>query len=322
MRAFVYTDSKAAELPFSEGCNHFGSADFLWLHLDGREDGARAWVSAAEDIPDIARAALLASETRPRSDLIGQGAIINLRGLGKTPQDDPDSLVSTRFWAEAGRVISLGYRSSLALDEVMDAFLGGAIHDPGDLLSAFSGAITDGLDPDVAALGDTLDAIEVNLETKGLWAMRRKVGHVRGQAIDYRRFVAPQRSALERLAAATVEWLDDDDRLHLREASDRFARMAEELEAVRERAAIVHEELTDLRAEQMDGRSLLISIAALVFLPLTFITGVFGMNFKYMPWLDSVWGFWGTMAVCLIITLGGIIWFFRHRWISRDGLGD
>ncbi|MFM2100919.1 MAG: hypothetical protein RLZZ366_2458 [Pseudomonadota bacterium] len=322
MRAFVYTDGKAAELPFTEGCTHFGNAGFLWLHLDGREEDAHAWVSAAQDIPDIARAALLASETRPRSDLIGDGAIINLRGLGKTPQDDPDSLVSTRFWAEAGRVISLGYRSSVALDEVIDKFLGGAVHDPGDLLSAFSGAITDGLDPDVAGLGDTLDAIEVNLETKGLWAMRRKVGRVRAQAIDYRRFVAPQRSALERLAAATVDWLDDDDRLHLREASDRFARMAEELEAVRERAAIVHEELTDLRAEQMDGRSLLISIAALVFLPLTFITGVFGMNFKYMPWLDSNWGFWGTMAVCLIITLGGIIWFFRHRWISRDGLGD
>ncbi len=322
MQAFVYTDSKAAQLPFSEGCAHFNQADFLWLHLDGRKAAAQNWVSAALDIPEIARAALLASETRPRSDLIGEGAIINLRGLGKTPEDDPDALVSTRFWAEAGRVVSLGFRSSIALDEVIDTFLGGTITDPGDLLSAFSGAITDRLDPEVAQLGDTLDVIEADLESKGLWTMRRKVGRVRAQAIDYRRFVAPQRTALERLASATVDWLDADDRLHLREASDRFARMAEELEAVRERAAIVHEELTDLRAEQMDGRSLLISIAALVFLPLTFITGVFGMNFKVMPWLDSVWGFWAVMAICLAITLFGIIWFFRRRWISRDGLGE
>jgi zinc transporter len=322
MQAFVYADGKAAQLPFSEGCTQFTQANFVWLQLDGREEGARAWVSAAQDIPEIARAALLASETRPRSDLIGQGAIINLRGLGKTPEDDPDLLVSMRFWAEEGRVISLGFRSSIALDEVIETFLGGTITDPGDLLSAFSGAITDGLDPDVAGLGDTLDDIETDLETKGIWTMRRKVGRVRAQAIDYRRFVAPQRSALERLATANVDWLDEDDRLHLREASDRFARMAEELEAVRERAAIVHEELTDLRAEQMDGRSLLISIAALVFLPLTFITGVFGMNFKVMPWLDSDWGFWAVMAICLAITLFGIIWFFRHRWISRDGLGD
>jgi zinc transporter len=98
--------------------------------------------------------------------------------------------------------------------------------------------------------------------------------------------------------------------------------MAEELEAVRERAAIVHEELTDLRSEQIDGRGLVLSIAALIFLPLTFVTGVFGMNFDFMPLLHDTWGFWGTMIACLLITLVGLIWFVRHKWINRDGSID
>jgi zinc transporter len=318
MRAFLYSYGKAAELPFREGAAQFGIADLVWLHLDGRVEEAQAWIAGETGIPQIVKGALIAAETRPRSDVIGQGALVNLRGLGKTPDDDPDALVSIRFWVETGRVITIGLHSSLAVESVRDRFLGGHIQDPGDLLAAFATAITDELDPDVAKLGDDLDEIETQLTGKGLHAMRRRVSAIRSDAIGYRRFVAPQRLALERLAAFPIQCLDEDDRLHLREASDRFARMAEELEAVRERAAIVHEELTDLRSEQIDGRGLILSIAALVFLPLTFITGVFGMNFKVMPLIENPYGFWGTILFCLLITLWGIIWFVRHQWISRD----
>ena len=178
-----------------------------------------------------------------------------------------------------------------------------------------------GLDPDVAELGDELDEVETMLETRGVFAMRRKVSALRSQAIGFRRFVTPQRQALEKLAGSQCGWLDDHDRLHLREASDRFARMAEELESVRERAAIVHEELTDLHAEKMDARSLLISIYALVFLPLTFITGLFGMNVP-IPYHDDPRAFWVVLAVCVLITLGGLFWFFQRRWISRSDSFD
>jgi zinc transporter len=318
MRAFLYTDSKAAELQFVEGAAHYGTADLVWLHFDGRMEQAHDWLEADPGTPPIVKAALLAAETRPRCDVMGQEALVNLRGLGKTPEDDPDALVSIRFWIQSGRVITTTIHSSLAFDPVVDLFLGGAIHDPGDLLAAFATAITDELDPDIAALGDELDDIETKLEARGLRAMRRRVSAVRTQAIGYRRFVAPQRTALERLANATIACLDDEDRLHLRDASDRFARMAEELEAVRERAAIVHEELTDMRAEQMDARSLALSVAAMVFLPLTFITGVFGMNFDVMPMIHDQFGFWEVIIFCVVISLGGIIWFIRHRWISRD----
>ncbi len=321
-RAFVFDAGTADELPFAKGAAQFGTAELVWLHLDGREEEAQRWVAAQDAIPDIVKSALFAAETRPRSDVIGAGALVNLRGLGKTPEDDPDDLVSIRFWVEKGRVITIGLHTSLAFDKVLAQFLDCRILDPGDLLTAFAITITEELDPDVARLGDELDDIESKLETKGLYAMRRRVSAIRSSAIGYRRFVSPQRAALERLATTPIFCLEEADRMHLREASDRFARMAEELEAVRERAAIVHEELTDLRAEQMDGRALLLSIVALVFLPLTFITGVFGMNFDEMPLLHDRWGFWVTMAFCLAITLAGVFWFIRNRWISRDGTVD
>lgn len=318
MRAFVNSGSGSAELPFAEGAAQFGKAGLVWLVLDGRQAGVAKWIEEQQDIPHIARSALLAAETRPRSDLVGHGVIINLRGLGKTPEDDPDALVSLRFWAEPGRVILVMFRTSLALDVVVENFLAGAIHDPGDLLSNFADAITAGLDPDVANLGDALDDCELKVEVANIHPTRREVTRVRARAIAFRRFVAPQRQALSQLASAPLDWLDDDDRLHLREGADRAARMAEELESVRERAMLMHEELTDRRSELMDGRALLISIVALVFLPLTFITGLLGMNVDGIPYAHQPWAFWGVTGVCLFLALFVVGWFVRAHWISRD----
>jgi zinc transporter len=275
----------------------------------------QTWLEAQSDIPEIARAALRASETRPRSDQIGTGAIINMRGLGRTPEDDPDALVSVRFWAEAGRVISLSYRTPVAVDDVVADFTGGLIHDPGDLITAFATRITATLDPEVALLGDQLDDIEASLTENAARELRRRVSRIRADAIAYRRFVAPQRTALDGLAQSNCQWLDDHDRLHLREAADRFARMAEELEAVRERAAIVHDELTDLRGELMDARALLLSIVALIFLPLTFITGLLGMNVEGIPYAREPWAFWRVVGFCLAIALVVLGWFIRARWV-------
>ena len=317
MRAFVTSGGTAHEASFTEGAALFGKAKFVWLHLDGREEDARQWLLAQSDIPDIARNALLASETRPRSDGIGQGAIVNLRGLGATPEDDPDPLVSMRFWVETGRAISLTYRSPLALKPLIAQFMAGKIVDAGDLVSDTAVNITDQLDPHIAEMGDALDDIEVMLESDKLHALRRRVNRVRSDAISYRRFVAPQRVALERLAIDPCDWLDSDDRMHLRDAADRFARMAEELEAVRERAAIIHDELTDLRSEQMDARSLIISVVAFVFLPLTFLTGLLGMNVDGIPYAKEPWAFWGVVAVCIIISLGVIAYFVRKHWLER-----
>ena len=93
--------------------------------------------------------------------------------------------------------------------------------------------------------------------------------------------------------------------------------MAEELEAVRERAALLHEQLTDLRAEQIDKRALLISVVAFIFLPLTFITGLLGMNVDGIPYAHSPWAFWGVVTLCVLIGFGVLGWFVRRRWLRH-----
>jgi zinc transporter len=314
-RAFIFNNGVAREVPFDEAPVHLNGDALVWVHIDGSDQAGLDWVSRCTDMPEVAQEALLAVETRPRTDPIGNGAIINLRSPGTNPENDPDTLVSTRFWVERGRTVSLAYRTTRALEPTVAAFLSGLVLDPGDLITCFARESTALLDPDIAALGDRLDEIEIQVDANIERSTRRQVSALRGEAIGYRRFIAPQRLALERLATLPVDWLDEHDRIHLRDAADRFARMSEELESVRERAAVVHDELTDLRSEKMDSRALLLSIVALIFLPLTFITGLLGMNVKGIPYAEEAWAFWGVVGFCAVLAMMVLAWFIRVRWV-------
>ncbi|MEA3014550.1 MAG: zinc transporter [Sphingomonadales bacterium] len=289
---------------------------FVWTHVESAADDQLP-VLFSPDIPDVAANALVATETRPRCDRIDEGAIVNIRGPAAVETEDSDRLVSIRMWARAGKVDSVTRRPLAATAKVKAKMEAGKILDPGDLVAGFAREISAALDPQIADLGDRLDDCESELTDGNKFRLRSAITSIRSEAIAYRRFVAPDRDALITLAALDFDWLAEDDRLHIREAADRFARMAEELESVRERSALLHEQLTDLRAEEIDQRALLISIVAFIFLPLTFLTGLLGMNVDGIPYAHTHYAFWGVVGVCVLIAVGVIAWFIRRQWLRR-----
>jgi zinc transporter len=298
-----------------EDATVYSGPGFVWIHVD--DDIPDPSLFSGRDIPEVAANALVATETRPRCERIEQGAIVNLRGPGAQGEIIADRLVSIRMWVRRGKVNSLTRRPLTATATIVDQMNAGEILDPGDLVAAFAREISKELDPQIAELGDLLDDCESDLESRNMYHLRGSIARIRAEAISYRRFVAPDRDALAALAQLGFDWLAEDDRLHIREAADRFARMAEELEAVRERSALLHEQLTDLRAEEIDQRSLLISIVAFIFLPLTFITGLLGMNVKGIPWADEPWAFLGVCALCVVLAVLVLAWFAKQHWLRR-----
>jgi len=315
MSGFGYriTGGKAEKVKTREALGYV--AELVWVHLSTTAEEAQQWLRDEAGLAEYLVEALTAGETRPRCDAMGDGAFLNLRGRTHEELDPSDMLASVRIWAEKGRVISVTRKHLIATDTVEAEVTDGKVCDPGDLITVFATAITNDLDPEVAELGDSLDDCEQRLDADGVFELRRKVTQVRVAAINYRRFLAPQRAALEKLAQLPGDWLGDDDRLHLNAAADRAARMAEELEAIRERASLMHEALTDLRAEQLDSRSLIIAIAAMIFLPLTFITGLYGMNVKDLPYADEPWAFDAIAGICALLAIGIAVYFVRRHWL-------
>jgi len=313
VQALLVRDGSVSEISPNEVANFTGPG-FVWLHCEGIGHGET--MDLPGYVPQLAANALVASETRPRCDEVDDAVLINLRGTAFDTMQDSDGLVSIRLWVEAGRVTSVSRHRLAALGKVENGVRAGRITDGGDFVSALAQAISVQLDPQVAELGDSLDDCEEMLDGGDIYALRRKIAFIRSQAIVLRRFVAPDRDALAAMAQLEFAWISKDDRMHLREAADRFARMAEELEAVRERAALLHEQLTDLRAEKIDQRSLAIAVTAFIFLPLTFVTGLLGMNVAGIPFAGEPWAFWGVVGFCLVIGAIVMAWFAWRHWLD------
>lgn len=312
--AYVVRHGAAEAVPLKQALGATG--ELRWIHIATNDAHAKAWLSAA-DLPAYVTEALTATETRPRCDAIGAGAVLNLRGLSDEELPGSDLLASIRVYVEAGIVFSVTRKTLRAIAPLRKQVEIGAILDPGDLITALALAITEELDPVVADLGDALDDCEEQVSTNHASSLRRQVNQVRVASISYRRFLVPQRTALEKLANMPIASLAKDDRIHLTVAADRAARMAEELEAIRERAALTHEMLTDLRGEQIDQRALTVSIVAMVFLPLTFITGLLGMNVAGIPFAQEPWAFLAISILCVVIAAVVASYFIARHWFDR-----
>jgi zinc transporter len=163
-------------------------------------------------------------------------------------------------------------------------------------------------------LEDQVLALEDRVLDGGGSGIRPELSSLRRQCIAFRRYLSPQREAMNRLCNEQVSWLDELNRIRLREVNDRLIRHIEDIDEVRERAAMAQEELMSQMSEQMNQRTYVFTIIATLFLPLGFFTGLMGINVGGMPGVEGDLGFW--IVVAMSVGIAGIlaIYFKKKRW--------
>lgn len=287
----------------------------LWLHLNLESAGADQWLRESAGVPPIAVEALLSEETRPRVTAIDKGLHLSLRGVNHNPGQDPEDMVSIRLWVEENRVISTERRSMLSTADLVSALISNrGPTSPAQLVTGLCSRI-------VWRIGEMVDQFEdrvADLETRSLDGrdsdLRRGLSDLRREAIAVRRYLAPQREALNRLPMEKIEWMSDADRMNIRTVTDSLIRNIEDLDALRERASVTQEELTNRIAEQMNTRMYVLSIVAAIFLPLGALTGLLGVNVGGIPGTDYPLAFGVFVLFLLAVVAAQIIWFRRKKW--------
>lgn len=289
----------------------------IWAHLQRDSAAAAQWL-AAERVPRLVRQALTAEETRPRCTPLEGGLLLILRGVNLNPDADPEDMVSIRLWTDGRRILTVWLRRLLAVSD-LDQLLaeGRGPKDVGEFLTLLSDRLVARMEPVIAEIDDRIDALEDEVIERHDPALRERLAAVRRQAIVLRRYFAPQREALLRLTtdADAAPWLQPRDRHALREVADRITRYVEDLDAGRERAGVVHDQLANHLSDELNRGMYILSVIAAVFLPLGFLTGLLGINVGGLPGVETPWAF---AVVCLILAvLAGLeVWLLRHlKWI-------
>lgn len=289
----------------------------LWVHLQIDEPETRQWLERDSGIPAHVVPTMLAIETRPRASAVGDNLLILLRGVNLNPGAEPEDMVSIRLWVEANRIVSTRRRGLQSVMDTVASLQGRPVSGPGDLLLRLADRLTERINDVINEREEHMDDLEDSLLEEPSQVMRSNLAELRRDAISLRRYLAPQREAMARLLAEVLPWFTDMDRSRAREIHDRLMRLVEDLDSVRERSSVLHEELVSRLSDQLNQRMYILSIVAVIFLPLGFLTGLLGINVGGIPGANSPYGFW-TFTALLAGVLGFQIWFFvRNKWFRQ-----
>ncbi|TLX60096.1 zinc transporter ZntB [Stutzerimonas nosocomialis] len=290
----------------------------LWVHLDRSHPEAVAWLRSRDEIGTFACDVLLEENTRPRMlALPGEALALFLRGVNLNPGAEPEDMVSLRVFANARMVVSLRLRPLRATELVIEQLAGGqGPNSASRLLLALADSLTDRVDDLVAELGETTDSEEERLEQDSRYTPEHeRVLSLRRRAASLRRFLLPQRDLYAQLTRTPLSWRDADDSADWNELSNRLIRFVEELELIRERASLVLESEQRRLNERMNRTMYLIGIITAFFLPLSFFTGLLGINVGGIPGAEFPYGF--AVACGLIGAVALFQWWIlrRLRWV-------
>ncbi|QPJ66690.1 MAG: zinc transporter ZntB [Candidatus Nitrohelix vancouverensis] len=288
----------------------------LWVHLDYTSAEAQQWINQEAHLEEVPKGSLLEVETRPRCALYSDGLLLTLRGVNLLPLSDPEDMVAIRIWIEENRIISTRKRKLLSVEDLRNSIeKGSGPRTPAEFLVELSDRLVNRMADVIDQIDDSVDHLQDQVLTEESHQLRPIIAGCRRQAIALRRYLGPQREALSKLYNERVQWLEDVDRMRLREISDRMMRYIEDLDTSRERASVAQEELMSRLSENMEKRMYVISIVSVVFLPLSFITGLLGINVGGIPGSEDKTAF---MMVCifLIIMVAIQFWIFKiKKWL-------
>lgn len=202
----------------------------------------------------------------------------------------------------------------------------GRIRDSGvDYLAyALLDAVVDRYFPILEQYGERLENLEDEIVSRPSGDIVARIHEIRRHLLTLRRAVWPQRETFNALLREeTSSLVTGETRLHLRDCYDHTAQLIDLIETYRELGA----DLTDVYLSSISNRTneimRVLTVIATIFIPLTFIAGVYGMNFntRVSPWnmpeLDWFWGYPLALMVMFVVAVGQLIFFRRKGWLGE-----
>ena len=277
-----------------------GPGGWRWTHMQ-RSPEAEAAMLRDPDVPNPVAYALLEEDTLPRASQIEGGTLLILRGINLKPGAEPEDMVSLRLWITPSRVLSTEIRRLAQTDQTIAEFTGGnPPASPGAFVVTLVERLRAAAEPvldDVEERVSAMEAAVARHDRHGAVSRRGVLAALRQDTILLHRYLAPQALALDALVRAAPGWLADPNAL--REEASAFHRIAADLDALRQRAQLVAEEISLAATERTNDIMLTLSVVSVVFLPLTFMTGLLGVNLAGIPYASDGWAFW---TFCALLT--------------------
>jgi magnesium transporter len=231
-------------------------------------------------------------DSRQLSILVGNDFVLSLEEAGDPAALDP---IRTRLRKSLGRIRHMGpdYLDYALLDVVIDRYF-----------------------PVVEKYGDRLDQLEDPLVAGKTKRAIPEIQKLNSELLALRRMLMPHREAIKRLMGDEFDQITENTFLFLRDAADHVGQLIDAIDLYRQLCADLRDFHFHVTSHKANEVMRTLTIIATVFIPLTFVAGIYGMNFDYMPEIHLEYGYPLTLAGMAAIAIGLLTWFWHRGWFS------
>jgi len=184
-------------------------------------------------------------------------------------------------------------------------------------------SIIDGFFPVLEAYGEQIEELEDEVVVNPTRNTIKKIYQIRRELLALRRAIWPQRDAINTLIRDGSDLISPEVRVYLRDCYDHAVQVMDMVETYRELTSGLMDIYLSSVGNKMNEIMKLLTVISTIFIPLTFIAGVYGMNFNTeksplnMPELNWYWGYPLCLAVMLAIAIGLVFFFWRRGWFEN-----
>jgi magnesium transporter len=183
------------------------------------------------------------------------------------------------------------------------------------LVYALMDAIVDNYFVILERISDESEEIEEILVENPSESIMHRIHAMKRLMISLRRTIWPLREAVNAMERGESTLIDKRSRIYFRDLYDHTIQVMDVVESLRDIASGMLDTYLSSVSNRMNNVMKVLTIIATIFIPLTFIAGVYGMNFEHMPELHYTWAYPATLLVMLAVSIGMLIFFRRKRWI-------
>jgi magnesium transporter len=176
-------------------------------------------------------------------------------------------------------------------------------------------AIVDSCFPILESFGDRLEDVEDEVLSRPSQHTIQEIHRVKRELLLVRRAMWPMREVLGRLQRDPHECFSEVTQTYVRDVYDHVVQLIDLIETYREVANGLTETYMTAISNRMNEVMKVLTIIGTIFIPLTFLAGVYGMNFRHLPELDWWWGYPLFWLICFVLAGSMIAWFRRRGWL-------
>jgi magnesium transporter len=168
--------------------------------------------------------------------------------------------------------------------------------------------------PPVYKLEDLINQVEDNTSDRTISELMEQVFDVRSELNKLRRTIIPMRDLLYRIISSSRLNSLMEKHIYFQDIYDHLLKLVEMIDANRELSADIRDSYLSISSDRMNRVMMTLTVMSSIFLPLTFIAGLYGMNFEYMPELAGKYSYFIVLAIMLLISGGMILFFHKMGW--------